>query len=715
MTRHAFPRRLTAALLALLLVLGLAPAALAAACPQCGGDVTCTDNGDGRTHTVSCPKDGLIDAGAAHDFAGDGFCTACGAMDYTKVRIVLPEGETVTAARGDKAAALSLEGVRLTLGETDVTDKYTLSYSWYYNGAFVSTGQRCAPPSAVMDQAGDYDFVCFVTAVPGNALAGKTISASCTVSLMIRDLLSASAVTGSRALYLGLGEATGRTPVSVADQIAQAVADRGGEAAYVVFDKKPGSAAGDLKCTPGQRYALSGEGTPLSQVRFEPDGSGAYVIGFTAYDGRGGAWPGLLTIAVEQSLGSADVLYITEKGAAAVFSPEDFQAFWQEAYPQGQLARVRFTVLPAASQGVLRRGYASAARPGTAVEAGENLYAADDGEGHPLLESVAFVPASRFTGPVILSFDAYGSDGGGHQTYRSGQVFLFVNASAVEDVACTVSSGGEAALPAAGFLSAYQAATGSRGSGFYIRFLDLPAAGALYEGRTAAAAGTRLTEAALGQEAFPYSAIGGLTYVAAGAAGARVPYAAYSAAGELLFAGCLAFTVRNPFSDVKDTDWFCTYVVELAEAGVVSGTTATTYSPRSNVTWGEALKLVLLATGREEQRAGSGHWAQGYLDLALKEGLLTEEADLRAAITRRELAELAAAAMGLSLPGSLEEGPFQDVPADDSAAGAIAALHEAGIVEGTALPGGGSAYAPDQPLKRSEIAAIIWRIQQAAD
>ena len=148
---------------------------------------------------------------------------------------------------------------------------------------------------------------------------------------------------------------------------------------------------------------------------------------------------------------------------------------------------------------------------------------------------------------------------------------------------------------------------------------------------------------------------------------------------------------------------------------MVSGTTATTYSPRSNVTWGEALKLVLLATGREAQAAGSGHWAQGYLDLALKEGLLTEEADLRAAITRRELAELAAAAMGLALPGSLEEGPFQDVPADDSAAAAIAALHEAGIVEGTALPGGQSLYRPNEPLRRSEIAAIIWRIQQAAD
>ena len=54
------------------------------------------------------------------------------------------------------------------------------------------------------------------------------------------------------------------------------------------------------------------------------------------------------------------------------------------------------------------------------------------------------------------------------------------------------------------------------------------------------------------------------------------------------------------------------------------------------------------------------------------------------------------------------------MPPASSAAGAITALYEAGIVEGSALPGGQSLYRPDEPLRRSEIAAIIWRIQQAA-
>lgn len=720
MTRPAsLFRRLTAALLALLLVLGLAPAALAAAsCPQCGGEVTCTDNGDGRTHTVSCPKDGYIDQAAAHDFADDGFCTACGAMDYSKVRIVLPDSAAFTAALGDSDAALTLDNAKLTLGDTDVTSEYTLSYNWYYDGSFVSSGQRCALPASVSGREGDYNFVCFVTAVPGNALAGKTISASCTVRVHVQDLLSAEAVVSSRDLYLALGDTTGRTPVSLADQIAQAVAEAGGEAAYVVFDEKPHSSAGDLKCTAGERYVFSGEGSSLSQIRFEPDGAGVYAIGFTAYDQEGGAWPGLLTIAVEQALGSVDVVYTGDKGRAISFSTEDFQAFWHAAYPEGQLTLVRFTSLPAASAGTLRQGYTSAARPGSAVEAGENFYAAPGGTDHLLLRTVAFVPGSRFTGPVSIPFEAYGSDGSGNQTYRSGRVFLFVNSTEVEAVTVSAAAGGSARFSASAFLSVYRAVTGSRGSGFYLRFLEVPSSGTLYAGRTSSSAGTRLTAAASDDKVFPYSTIGSLSYTAGDAAEEAVRYAAYSSSGELLYVGSVAFTVtertENPFTDVKDSDWFYPYVVDLAESGVISGTSPSTFSPRANVTWGEALKLVLLAAGYGEQPSDGSHWASGYLSRALAAKLLTEAVPLNRSITRGELADLAARALKLRIPARLEETPFRDVSPASSAAPAIVALYEAGIVEGSATPGGQSLYRPDEPLRRSEIAAIIWRIQQAA-
>ena len=712
MTRRSLSRRLTAILLVLALAVALVPAALAAAsCPQCGGEVQCTDNGDGRTHTLYCPADGYTNRTAAHTFAS-GRCTACGAMDYSQVRITLPTDVSLTAALRDGDAAVSLEGVSLTLGTEDVTGEYTLSYSWYYNGNPVGTGQRCALPASVIGKEGDYDFVCFVTAVPGNALAGKTISASCTVKVHVQDLLSVTAVVGSRDLYLGLGDSTGRTPVSVADQITRAVAAKGGTASYVVFDKKPASTAGDLKFAAGERYQLSGsDGAALSAVRFEPSAAGTYAIGFTAYDQEGKAYPGLLTIAVEQALGSVDVLYVTEKGAAVTLNVSDFQAFWQKTYPQGQLTLIRFTALPTSSSGTLYRGYASAARPGTAVKAGESYYAAAGD--HFLLQDVAFVPASRYTGPVSIPFEAYGSDGSGNQTYRSGRIFLFVNPTKVAAVTCSAPESGSAVLSASGFRSVYSAVTGSQDSGFYIRFLEVPASGSLY----ADSGATRLTDASINDKVFSYSAIGTLRYTAGTAQEESVRYAVYSSAGEPLYVGTLTFSVRagekNPYTDVKSTDWFYPYVIALTESGVIGGNTATTYGPRNAVTWGEALKMVLLAAGYDAQPSDGSHWASGYLSLALSEGILKESVPLRENITRGELAELAAAALTLTLSTDLKEAPFQDVPLTDEAAPAIAALKEAGIVGGTTLSDGQVVYRPAESLLRSEIAAIIWRIQQA--
>ena len=92
---------------------------------------------------------------------------------------------------------------------------------------------------------------------------------------------------------------------------------------------------------------------------------------------------------------------------------------------------------------------------------------------------------------------------------------------------------------------------------------------------------------------------------------------------------------------------------------------------------------------------------------------MKESVPLRENITRGELAELAAAALTLTLSTDLKEAPFQDVPLTDEAAPAIAALKEAGIVGGTTLSDGQMVYRPAESLLRSEIAAIIWRIQQA--
>ena len=105
------------------------------------------------------------------------------------------------------------------------------------------------------------------------------------------------------------------------------------------------------------------------------------------------------------------------------------------------------------------------------------------------------------------------------RVYRSGRLFLFVNPKEVQAVSCPVAEDNSTKLSAGDFQTVYHDVTGNRGSGFYIRFLEVPAAGDLYANNGA----TRLTAASIGEKAFSYQSISSLSYTA-GAADSSVRY-----------------------------------------------------------------------------------------------------------------------------------------------------------------------------------------------
>lgn len=161
-----------------------------------------------------------------------------------------------------------------------------------------------------------------------------------------------------------------------------------------------------------------------------------------------------------------------------------------------------------------------------------------------------------------------------------------------------------------------------------------------------------------------------------------------------------------PFADVPDGSWYYNYVGQLFSDGVVDGMTASTFEPQGDVTYGQALKLVLLATGLEpSDEDTSGHWAQKYKNLAVDAGIVSSSfgSDLNASISRIEIASLAAKAMGLS--DSSGDSPFTDTEDKD-----VMALYNAGIVEGTTEKDGITYYYPKSSITRAEITTIIWRI-----
>ena len=159
------------------------------------------------------------------------------------------------------------------------------------------------------------------------------------------------------------------------------------------------------------------------------------------------------------------------------------------------------------------------------------------------------------------------------------------------------------------------------------------------------------------------------------------------------------------FSDVKSTDWFYSYVDELTQSGVVDGYPDGTFRPENQVKVSEALKLILLAAGYPQQDPTDAEWASGYLTLARREGFLNdEEIDLSRSITRTEVAHLAARSLALYLDGV--PSPFSDI--DDPE---ITALYGAGVIQGENAEGG-LRFSGDRSLKRSEVSAIVWRIQR---
>ncbi len=161
------------------------------------------------------------------------------------------------------------------------------------------------------------------------------------------------------------------------------------------------------------------------------------------------------------------------------------------------------------------------------------------------------------------------------------------------------------------------------------------------------------------------------------------------------------------FSDVAEGDWFYRYVTDLSDEGLISGYRDGTFRPHSDVTAGQALKLVLLAAGFPEQAPVSSHWASGYAALALQQGLASGEelADLDQPVSRGLTAKLASNALGLD--GSGAETVFADT--DDACA---TALYHAGILEGVPdSTGGGRMFYPDQTISRAELSKIVWMMR----
>ena len=159
-------------------------------------------------------------------------------------------------------------------------------------------------------------------------------------------------------------------------------------------------------------------------------------------------------------------------------------------------------------------------------------------------------------------------------------------------------------------------------------------------------------------------------------------------------------TYFNPFKDVKTTSWYFNYMIHLYEAGVISGTSATTYTPDAKLSWAAALKLLLVSHGDLKAADATGaDWSKNVIAKAAELGLVAADLDGTKAISRLEFCQVAAKLNKLA--ESKTESKFTDC-----ADGYVMALVDAKVISGMTE----TTFEPAASLTRAQIAKIIYQL-----
>lgn len=440
--------------------------------------------------------------------------------------------------------------------------------------------------------------------------------------------------------------------------------------------------------------------------------SGSVELTFTAYYSTTKKVEGTLVIQAKDETAAlkGDIIYYAATGNNVQINGNDIARYLKETYSNYSLQYVKLTGVPAT--GTLYYNYYGASKYGTTSKlkltssnCDDNyLYFSPSSTTQYALTELTYVPSGE-NYCVSIPFTAYASS----SRSVSGHILISINKKATPDVYGVTTKGTAVTVPATAIYSAIAQSTGVQLAG--IRFLELPASsvGTVYVGSGTSLKANTTTQYGYSSGTYKMSQ---LRFVpATGYTGSvEIPYLAYNSAGKVIASGrfCLGVvnTVRK-FSDMTASTWCYKYVIELSDAGVISGYKDGTYQETRQVSYGEALKLILLAAGYDEQAKTSTHWASGYLSKARADGLISGNVNLDAPITRLAVAQIAAKALRLDTTNLSSIKPFTD-----TSDVYVQALNAAGIVEGY-FSNGTSTYRGGNYLTRGHISAIVWRMERA--
>ena len=453
----------------------------------------------------------------------------------------------------------------------------------------------------------------------------------------------------------------------------------------------------------------------LDELSFVADRtfSGSITLSFTLYGGKNSkcdqSTTGTLVITTGTSAVTSryvgNIRYNTTPNTALQINANDIARLFRKYTSGGALQYLTLTSVPAT--GSLYYNYYNASKYGatrtqlTASMAGSMIFSYSPASASEYdLSELTYIPSgSNYC--TALTFTGYSSSG----TAVSATILISVTASPVSEVYSVTTKGTSVNFPANSVYSAVASATGFGLSS--IQLLELPAstAGVLYVGSYAADTTSAYsygsdTDSMSQLRFIPNSGFTGSV---------SIPYVALSSSGTALGAGVVSIGVVDSvkkFTDISTSTWCYKYVTELASANVISGYSNGTFQEKNTITYGAALKLIMLAAGYGEQAPTvKGSTFSGYLAKAKADGLVTGNPKLNGSITRLQIAQIASKALKLSTTNLSNKKPFTDT--NDVY---VQALNAAGIIEGY-FSNGTSTYKPNNTLTRGQVSAIVWRMR----
>lgn len=451
----------------------------------------------------------------------------------------------------------------------------------------------------------------------------------------------------------------------------------------------------------------------LSDLSFVADKtftSGSITLTFTLYGGTGSktnqSTTGTLVITTGSSSSTSyyagNIRYSTTTGTALQINANDFARYFKKIYSSGNLAYVTISGVPSTGSlyynyyGTSQFGATSRTQLTASSVSGKVFSYSPSAKTEYALSELTYIPSGT-NYCTALSFNAYGTNG----QSAAGIILISVNAKAIPEVYSVATKGTSVTFPASSISAAVASVTGTNLSG--IQLLDLPSttSGVVYAGSAAAGTTTNYSYSSMSQLRFvPNSNFTGSV---------SIPYVALNSNGVAFAAGTFSIGVVSSvkkFSDVTTSTWCYKYVTELSGSNIISGYSNGSFQEKNTITYGAALKLIMLAAGYGEQAPTvKGSTFSGYLAKAKADGLVTGNPKLNGSITRLQIAQIASKALKLSTTNLSNKKPFTDT--NDVY---VQALNAAGIIEGY-FSNGTSTYKPNNTLTRGQVSAIVWRMR----